>query len=58
MALSYHHQYNHPVLWSDQERRLEERRIASESLAIIQQQKKQAELEKNREAIEVSEFSL
>lgn len=55
MALVCHDQYDHPVLWCDERRRAEERRIANEGLAIVQQQKKQAETQKHREAYEVSD---
>lgn len=54
MALVCHDQYDHPLLWCDERRRAEERRIAHESLACVEQQRKQAELQKQREANEVS----
>lgn len=54
MALVCHDQYDHPLLWCEERRRTEERRIANESLATIEQQRKEAELQKRREANEVS----
>lgn len=54
MAYLCHNQYDHPLLWSDAKRRAEEQRIASESFAIVQQRKEQAEAQKIREANEVS----
>lgn len=58
MALVCHDQYDHPLLWCDERRRAEERRIASEGLAIVEQQKKSAELRKHRERNEVSAYPL
>lgn len=58
MALVCHDQYDHPLLWCDEKRRAEERKIANEGLATIEQQKKQAELQKHREANEVSAYLL
>lgn len=58
MALVCHDQYDHPLLWCDEKRRAEERRIATESLAAVERQKKQAELQRHHEANEVSAFSL
>lgn len=46
MAQSCHNQYDHPLLWCEQKRRAEERRIAEESLAIAQQRKEQAQVDR------------
>lgn len=54
MALVCHDQYDHPLLWCDERRRAEERRIANEGLAIVEQQRKQGESQKLREINEVS----
>ncbi|XP_055698437.1 uncharacterized protein LOC129798945 isoform X3 [Phlebotomus papatasi] len=35
------HGYDHPVLWSEEKRRLEQKRIAEESLKIVKQRKEQ-----------------
>ncbi|XP_059609972.1 uncharacterized protein LOC132257193 isoform X2 [Phlebotomus argentipes] len=35
------HGYDHPVLWSEEKRRVEQRRIADESLKVVRQQKEQ-----------------
>lgn len=58
MALVCHDQYDHPLLWCDERRRAEERKIASEGLAIVEQQKKNTELWKQRERNEVSAYPL
>ncbi|XP_055679072.1 uncharacterized protein LOC129787486 isoform X2 [Lutzomyia longipalpis] len=35
------HGYDHPVLWSEEKRRLEQRKIADESLQVVKQRKEQ-----------------
>lgn len=55
MAQFCHDQYDHPLLWCDQKRRAEERRIASESLAVAQQRKEEQDSYRTREIHEVSD---
>lgn len=54
MAKFCHDQYDHPLLWCDDKRRVEERRNARESLVIVEQRKEAQELKKARDVNEVS----
>lgn len=58
MALVCHDQLDHPLLWCDEKRRAEERKIADEGLATVQQRRKYAELKKHQDANEVSVHNL
>lgn len=54
MAKLCHDQYDHPLLWCESKRRAEEKRIANESWALVQQRKELNEAKKARECTEVS----
>lgn len=54
MAVVCRHQYEHPLLWCDDRRRAEERKIANESFLAAKQRATDNELEKQREINEVS----
>lgn len=55
MAQLCHDQYDHPLLWCEQKRRAEEKRIAEEGWILGQQRKEQALIQKQRDCNEVSE---
>lgn len=57
MAQLCHDQYDHPLLWCDAKRRSEEKRIADESSALVEQRKQRRETEKSRESQEVRIYS-
>lgn len=53
MAQYCHDQYDHPLLWCDDKRRAEERKIAQESIAEARQRRQDDEAKKTRELREV-----
>lgn len=58
MAPPCYNQYDHPLLWCEAKRRAEERRIAQETLDIVNQRKENEYLRKVREANEVREMKI
>lgn len=53
MAQFCHDQYDHPLLWCDEKRRAEERKIAQDSLAIVRQHRENQESRKVHDLREV-----
>lgn len=54
MAQLCHDQYDHPLLWCEAKRRAEEKRIADESIVLVQRRRQQKESQKQRDTQEVS----
>lgn len=53
MAQFCHDQYDHPLLWCDDKRRAEERKIAQESLSVVRHRRDEQEAQKVRDVREV-----
>ncbi|XP_031633243.1 uncharacterized protein LOC116347013 [Contarinia nasturtii] len=56
MAQLCHDQYDHPLLWCAAKRRAEEKRIANESIQVVQQRKEFKEAQKIRDCNELREL--
>lgn len=54
MAQLCHDQYDHPLLWCEAKRRAEEKRIADESIVLVQRRRQQKESQKQRDTQKVS----
>lgn len=53
MAQHCHDQYDHPLLWCEQKRRAEQRRIATEGMSLVQHRKEEQDSARAREIHEV-----